>query len=59
MDSKILFIIGVLIIMLSTCSVDDAAPAESRMERQVLISPVCAVTQECPDALGCSNCLQP
>ena len=51
MDSKFLFLIGVLILILSTCSTD-AAPAESGIEGQVMIVHVCSAIQEkmkCPD----------
>lgn len=50
MDSKFLFLVGVLILILSTCSID-AAPAESGIDGQVLIVPMCLVVQEgekCP-----------
>ena len=51
MDTKFLFLVGVLILILSTCSVD-ATPADSGIEGQVLIGPMCPVVQEgqeCPD----------
>jgi hypothetical protein len=51
MDSKFLFLVGVLILILSTCS-SDAAPAESGIEGQVLIVQMCSAIQEkmeCPD----------
>jgi hypothetical protein len=51
MDTKMLFLIGVMILILSTCSVD-ATPADSGIEGQVLIGPMCPVVQEgqeCPD----------
>jgi hypothetical protein len=51
MDTKFLFLIGILILMLSTCSID-SAPADSGIEGQVLIGPMCPVVQqgqECPD----------
>lgn len=40
MDSKFLFLVGVLILILSTCSVD-AAPAESGIDRQASVVSVC------------------
>ena len=46
MDSKFLFLIGVMILILSTCSVD-AAPAESGIDRQALVVSVCTV-ENCP-----------
>ena len=45
MDSKFLFLVGVLILILSTCSID-AAPAESGIDGQVLVEPMCPVVQE-------------
>ena len=51
MDTKLLFGIGLMILILSTCSVD-ATPANSGIEGQVLIGPMCPVVQdgqECPD----------
>ncbi|MCI0555725.1 MAG: hypothetical protein L0287_32665 [Anaerolineae bacterium] len=51
MDTKFLFLIGVMILILSTCSID-AAPAESGIEGQVMIVPVCPIVQDgegCPD----------
>ena len=51
MDTKFLFLVGVLILVLSTCSID-SAPADSGIEGQVLIGPMCPVVQqgqECPD----------
>lgn len=46
MDSKFLFLIGVMILVLSTCS-SDAAPAESGIDRQASIVSVCTV-ENCP-----------
>ena len=51
MDSKLLFGIGLMILILSTCSID-ATPADSGIEGQVVIGPMCPVVQEgqeCPD----------
>ena len=51
MDTKLLFGIGLMILILSTCSID-ATPADSGIEGQVLIGPMCPVVQEgqeCPD----------
>lgn len=51
MDTKFLFMIGLMILILSTCSID-SAPAESRIERQAMIGHVCPIVQEgdgCPD----------
>ena len=51
MNTKFLFGFGLLILFLSTCSMD-AAPADSGIEGQVLIGPMCPVVQvgqECPD----------
>ena len=48
---KIQFVIGILILLLATCSVKPA-PANSGVEGQVFIGPVCPVMQEgqaCPD----------
>ena len=53
MDTKFLFVIGVLILILSTCS-SDAAPAESGIVEQVSIGQVCPIVREgegCPDQL--------
>ena len=50
MDSKFLFLVGVMILILSTCSID-AAPAESGIDGQVQIGQMCPVVQEverCP-----------
>ena len=46
MDSKFLFLVGVLILILSTCS-SEAAPVESGIERQALVVSVCTV-EKCP-----------
>jgi hypothetical protein len=49
---KIQFITGILIILLATCSVQEAVPADSGVEGQVLIGPMCPavqVGQPCPD----------
>ena len=49
---KIQFVIGILIILLATCSIQEAAPADSGVEGQVLIGPMCPVVQmgqPCPD----------
>ena len=49
---KIQFIAGILIILLATCSVQEAVPADSGVEGQVLIGPMCPVVQvgqPCPD----------
>ena len=49
---KIQFVIGVLIILLATCSFQEATPANSGVEGQVLIGPMCPVVQaaqSCPD----------
>lgn len=51
MDTKLLFGIGLMILILSTCSID-ATPADSGIEGTVLIGPMCPVVQEgqeCPD----------
>ena len=51
MDTKLLFGIGLMILILSTCSID-ATPADSGIEGQVVIGPMCPVVQEgqeCPD----------
>ena len=51
MDTKLLFGIGLMILFLSTCSMD-TAPADSGIEGQALIGPMCPVVQagqECPD----------
>ena len=49
---KIQFAVGVTIILLATCSLQEVAPADSGIEGQVLIGPMCPVVQEgqpCPD----------
>lgn len=49
---RIQFVIGILIILLATCSSQEAAPADSGVEGQVLIGPMCSVLQggqACPD----------
>ena len=46
MGSKFLFLVGVLILILSTCS-SEAAPAERGIERQALVVSVCTV-ENCP-----------
>lgn len=46
MDSKFLFLVGVLILILSTCSVD-TAPAESGIDKKALVVSVCLV-ENCP-----------
>lgn len=49
---KIHFFIGLMIILLATCSSQEPAPADSGVEGQVLIGPMCPVVQvgqECPD----------
>jgi hypothetical protein len=49
---RIQFIVGVLIILLATCSVQETAPADSGVEGQVFIRPMCPVVQvgqECPN----------
>ena len=51
MNTKLLFGFGLMILFLSTCSMD-AAPSDSGIEGQVLIGPMCPVVQvdqECPD----------
>jgi hypothetical protein len=51
MNTKFLFGFGLMILFLSTCSMD-ATPADSGVEGQVLIGPMCSVVQlgqECPD----------
>ena len=45
MDSKFLFLVGVLILILSTCSID-AAPAESGIDGQMQIGQMCPVVQD-------------
>ena len=49
---KIHFFIGLMIILLATCSSQEPAPADSGVEGQVLVGPMCPVVQvgqECPD----------
>ena len=49
---RIQFVIGILIILLATCSIHEAAPADSGLEGQVFLGPVCPLVtagQECPD----------
>ena len=46
MDTKFLFLIGVMILVLSTCS-SESAPAESGIDRQPLVVSVCIV-ENCP-----------
>ena len=49
---RIQFVIGILIILLATCSTQEAATADSGLEGQVFIGPVCPLVgpgQECPD----------
>jgi hypothetical protein len=49
---RIQFVIGILILLLATCSSKEPAPADSGVEGQVLIGPMCPVVQvgqECPD----------
>jgi hypothetical protein len=46
MDSKFLFLVGVLILILSTCSVD-TAPAARGIDREALVVSVCLV-EKCP-----------
>ena len=51
MNTKLLFGFGLMILFLSTCSMD-AVPADSGIQGQVLIGPMCPVgqaDQECPD----------
>jgi len=46
------FLIGVLILMLATCSVHNPTPRDSGIEGQVMLGPMCAIVQEgqaCPD----------
>lgn len=47
------FLVGVLILVLATCSIYNPTPRGSGIEGQVLIGPMCPVVQqgqECPDA---------
>jgi hypothetical protein len=49
---RIQFVIGILIILLATCSIQEASPADSGLEGQVLLGPVCPLVtpgQECSD----------
>jgi hypothetical protein len=49
---NIKFLIGVLILLLATCSIYSPTPRGSGIEGQVLIGPMCPVVQpgqECPD----------
>ena len=49
---KTKFVLGLLIVFLSTCSIKTQTPPNSGVEGQVLIGPVCPVVQagqECPD----------
>jgi len=49
---NIKFLIGVMILVLATCSIYNPTPRGSGIEGQVLIGPMCAVVQqgqECPD----------
>jgi hypothetical protein len=49
---RIQFIAGILIILLATCSIQESAPADSGVEGQVFMGPMCAVVQvgqACPD----------
>ena len=49
---RLQFVIGILIILLATCSSQEAAPADSGLEGQSLIGPMCPVVQvgqPCPD----------
>jgi len=46
------FVLGILIILLSTCSMKTPTPSDSGIEGQALIGPACPVVkvgQECPD----------
>lgn len=46
------FLVGVLILVLATCSIYNPTPRGSGIEGQVLIGPMCPVVQpgqECPD----------
>jgi hypothetical protein len=44
MDTKLLFLIGVMILILSTCSID-AAPAESGVDGRVNTVTMCSANQ--------------
>ena len=49
---NIKFLVGVLILVLATCSIYSPTPKGSGIEGQVLIGPMCPVVQqgqECPD----------
>jgi hypothetical protein len=49
---RIHFIVGILIILLATCSFQEAAPADSGVEGQVYLGPMCPLVQEgqpCPN----------
>ena len=49
---RIHFIVGILIILLATCSFQEAAPAESGVEGQVYLGPMCPLVQAgqpCPN----------
>jgi len=49
---RIHFVIGILIILLATCSTQEAATADSGLEGQVFIGPMCPLVgpgQECPN----------
>jgi len=49
---RIQFIVGILIILLATCSFQEAAPAESGVEGQVSLGPMCPLVQAgqpCPN----------
>lgn len=49
---KLKFVLGVFIILLSTCSMKTPTPTDSGIEGHVLIGPMCPVVQvgqECPD----------
>src|SRR3990172_4459790 len=51
MKSMFLFLFGLMILFLSTCSINPT-PTDSGIEGQVLIGPMCPVVQagqECPD----------
>ncbi len=51
MKSTFLFLLGLMILSLSTCSINPT-PTDSGIEGQVLIGPMCPVVQdgqECPD----------
>jgi hypothetical protein len=49
---RIQFVVGILIILLATCSIQEAAPADSGLEGQVFLGPMCPALQPeqpCPD----------